>query len=95
MKRRSRLGSLAEFIEVPPEALLNVSRVEVVGRLQIRVENHRGLIQFDSAQIILSLPEGRMVIDGQALSMGWIDGKDLLVNGQISALRFEEAGNAE
>jgi len=27
--------------------------------------------------------------------MGWIDGKDLLVNGQISALRFEEAGNAE
>ena len=89
MRKGARLGRIAEFVEVPPEALLNVSRVEIVGCLQVRVENHRGVEQFRPSQIILSLPEGRIVIDGQELAIGWVDREDVLVTGQVSGVRFE------
>ncbi len=90
MKKMSPLASFVEWADVPPEAAFNLCRVEIVGQSQVRVENHRGLIQFGSAQVILARSQGHLVIDGQDLMVKWIDGKDLLIVGRIFGVSFEE-----
>ncbi|MCY0880696.1 MAG: sporulation protein YqfC [Firmicutes bacterium] len=91
MMRRSLGGiRLAQFLELPPEALVEVSRIEVIGRLQFRVENHRGVDVYDASQVVLRLADGLLRIEGENLVIGWIDHQELVVTGRICSFRFEE-----
>jgi sporulation protein YqfC len=89
MKKTDRWARIADLVEMPAEALLNLSRVEIVGRLQVRVENHRGVKRYQPNQVVLDLPEGCLIIDGQGLVIGWVDQDDLLVTGRIQGVRYE------
>ncbi|MCY0898766.1 MAG: sporulation protein YqfC [Firmicutes bacterium] len=82
---------LTELLEIPPEVLVNVPRVEVVGHLQFRVENHRGLEQYDGHRVVLKIPDGRLIVTGQDLVIGWIDRNEVLVTGQVRSLVFKGA----
>ncbi len=79
----------AEVLEIPPEVLVNVPRVEVVGHLQFRVENHQGLLQYEPHRVVLKIPDGRLIITGLGLVIGWIDQSELLVTGQVRSLVFK------
>ncbi len=78
-----------EMLEIPPEILVNVPRVEVVGHLQFRVENHRGIEQYEPHRVVLKIPDGRLVVTGRDLVIGWIDRNELLVTGQVRSLVFK------
>jgi sporulation protein YqfC len=78
-----------EMLEIPPEILVNVPRVEVVGHLQFRVENHRGIEQYEPHRVVLKIPDGRLVVTGRNLVIGWIDRNELLVTGQVRSLVFK------
>lgn len=82
----------AEILEIPPEVLVNVPRVEVVGHLQFRVENHQGLLQYESHRVVLRISQGRLIVTGRDLVIGWIDQSELLVTGQVRSLVFKGAG---
>ena len=90
MKRGRNLTRVAQWLEVPPEVLVNVPRIEVVGHLQFRVENHRGLEKYDLEHIVLRLAEGHLVVRGKDLVVGWIDGGEILVTGEVHSLVFQE-----
>lgn len=80
---------LTEMLEIPPEVLVNVPRVEVVGHLQFRVENHRGLVQYEPHRVVLRIPDGHLIVTGRELVIGWIDRNELLVTGQVRSLVFK------
>ncbi len=80
---------LTEILEIPPEVLVDVPRVEVVGHLQFRVENHRGLLQYERHRVVLRIPDGHLVVTGRDLVIGWIDRNELLVTGQVRSLVFK------
>jgi sporulation protein YqfC len=64
---------VAEWLDLPEEVLLQVPRVELVGHLQLRLSNHRGLVRFNSDEVVVRLPEGTLAIEGRDLVLGWID----------------------
>lgn len=88
MKRGRSLSRLAQFLEIPPEVLMNVPRIEVIGHLQFRVENYRGLISYSPSQIVLALADGRLFVKGEGLVIGWLDRHEVLVTGQVHAVQF-------
>lgn len=88
-----RLERIAEWLEVPPEALLTVARVEIIGRIQFRVENHRGLIRYDPTRIVLAVPEGRLAVEGRHLVIGWISAHDLVGTGEVLRVLCEGDGS--
>ena len=85
----SGIQRFAEALEIPPEVLVNVPRVEVVGHLQFRVENHRGLLQYEPHRVVLKISDGRLIVTGRNLVIGWIDQSQLLVTGQVRSLVFK------
>lgn len=91
MQRGAGFGQrVAEWLDLPPEALMNVPRVEVVGHLQVRITNHRGVARFGPHLVVVRVPasEGTVSVEGANLAIGWISRDELLVTGQIRHLRF-------
>lgn len=82
---------ITQILELPPEVLVNVPRVEVVGHLQFRVENHRGIEVYQPTRVVLRIPTGRLIVSGRDLVIGWIDRNELLVTGRVRSLVFREA----
>ncbi len=82
----------AEWLDLPPDVLMNVPRVEVVGHLQVRITNHRGISRFGPHLVVVRLPAPGAVVavEGANLVIGWISREELLVTGVIRHLRFEE-----
>ena len=90
MSRGRTMGHIAEVLGLPPEVLVNVPRIEVVGRLQLRLENHLGMEKYQSHRIVIRVSGGYLLITGEQLVVGWIDHNEILVTGQIQALSFQE-----
>ena len=93
MKKLARYNRLAEMVEIPAEALFSMSRVEIVGGSKVRIENQRGIVCFERSQVIVAVPEGRMVIEGSELTIEWVDRPAMVIAGHVNTLRFE--GRAE
>lgn len=90
MSGRGRtIQRFADMLEIPPEVLVNVPRVEVVGHLQFRVENHRGIMTYESHRVVLRIPDGRLIVTGRDLVIGWMDRGELLVTGEVRSLVFK------
>ncbi len=89
MKKLARYSRLAEMAEIPAEVLFSVSRVEIVGGSKVRIENQRGIAHFERSQVIVIVPEGRLVIEGRALTIDWVDRPTMVITGQVNTLRFE------
>lgn len=90
MQKGRTVSRLTQALEIPPEVLVNVPRVEVVGHLQFRIENHRGIAYYQPHRVVLNTPDGRLIVNGQDLVIGWIDRHELLVTGRVRSLVFRE-----
>jgi sporulation protein YqfC len=77
-----------QWLDLPPDALLDIPRLETVGHLQLRLSNHRGLMRYEPGLVVIRLPQGRLEVRGQDFVVGAIDREEILVTGIIRAIQF-------
>lgn len=53
------------------------------------VEGHKGLLQFDSAKVVVKLKKGSVSIVGDGLVIASSQSKELVVKGAIKNINFE------
>lgn len=82
---RQRLG---DWFDLPRDIFLDLPRISVVGDLQVLVENHRGLLQYDAGRVTIGMSEGRLVIRGAELGIGVVNPEAMIVTGRLSAIEF-------
>jgi sporulation protein YqfC len=80
-----------QWLDLPPDALLALPRMETVGRLQLRVTNHRGIQHYDQKRVVVRLADGALEVSGDAFVIDWITADEVVVTGRIDGLRFVEA----
>lgn len=87
--RRPRLGQrLSELLDLPKDIFLDLPRISVIGDLQLVVENHRGLLQYDPDRVVVGMNQGRLVIRGSDLGIGSVNGDAMIITGQLLAIEF-------
>ena len=77
-----------QWLDLPPDVLLALPRVETVGRLQLRLTNHRGIQHYDGQHVVVRLADGALDVSGNALVIGWLTADEVVVTGRIDGLRF-------
>ena len=88
MKRDSIAGDLAERLQVPGEALGELS-VQTAGRMAL-VENHRGLLSFTDECIVIAGARGRrLTLRGTELCVQAMTKKEMLVCGMLQAIEWD------
>ena len=79
------------LMQLPGDALLNVSRLTWIGRQQVHIENHRGLIHFHPDRLVLATIEGELEMTGKQLEIQAMTADELFVVGAIEHCRYIQA----
>jgi len=82
-------GLLAEHLDLPKDIVLDLARIVVLGDLQLIIENHRGIMEYTPARIIVATQKGRLRIEGEDLSIGSIQEEQIAVTGTLHLIAFD------
>lgn len=92
MERNKRdkhiLGDTAELFDLPPDLLLGLPHVEVMGNRQFYMENHRGILSYSEEEISVSA-EGLIIrIFGTGLELVSMRADALRIRGCIDRVEW-------
>ncbi|MEN6350026.1 MAG: sporulation protein YqfC [Syntrophomonas sp.] len=90
MKRRREVinKAITEYLEIPKDLVLDLPKVTVVGRNELYLENHRGIIEFSLNRLRINLSRGFLEIVGENLEIKTLMPDEMAVSGEISFIRY-------
>lgn len=87
-QNNKKRNQIVESLELPKDILLGLPLLSLTGNLELAVENHRGLLVYNSNEISIRTKSMRINMTGKNLSV-YEYGKDLLViRGRINHIWF-------
>lgn len=84
-----RVEALAENMELPTEAAIGDMKLIVVGGRRALVENHRGILSFESSCVSVAAKKGRLVFRGDGLYLAAMSSDCLMICGKIQTVEWE------
>ena len=73
------------------ELIPGIPIVEICGG-RLLIENHKGIVKYDSCDLRVKLPEGILCIRGENLNLVRMSRGKLVVNGRIYGIELRESG---
>lgn len=78
-------------LDLPPDLILDMPRITVIGSLQMYVENHGGVLLFNDKEVrLLLINKGQLVIQGQNLVIRKILPEEVFLEGRIHHIHYLE-----
>lgn len=88
--KKSWRENLVELFELPREIVLNLPRVTIIGNLQCYIENHRGVIEYSTEKVRISVHDGEIRIAGKDLVIRYLANEEIAVDGSIESVFYEK-----
>ncbi|MTI70884.1 MAG: sporulation protein YqfC [Firmicutes bacterium] len=83
-------GSLSDILELPKDIMLDLPRITMIGNLQLYIENHKGIIEYNKQRIRINTKDGIIRIIGKNLVIKTIVTEEILITGEIDQVEFSE-----
>ena len=88
-KRRELISkTMAEFLEIPKDLVLDIPKITLIGRNELYLENHRGIIEYSSQRLRINLSRGFMEIQGENLEIKALLPDEIKIWGDINSFKF-------
>lgn len=88
MPSGARKESITRSLGVPGDLLLDLPCLRCEGRKRLRIDNHRGVIEYSLACLRLRTADGEIRIDGDGLLMRDYAFDSVAVEGRIDRVSF-------
>lgn len=85
-RRFGFLERTAEVFDLPADAVAGLTRLELVGDGELRVENHKGILSYGTEEIHISGGVYLIKVAGQDLELRAMTGFELLITGKIAQI---------
>ncbi|MGE5528009.1 MAG: sporulation protein YqfC [Patescibacteria group bacterium] len=82
-ERRGFSQRLVEMLELPPDIVLDLPKLTLIGDRQVSLENHRGVIEYAPDLVRVSSNRGEIRIRGVDLSIRSIVKEEILLHGRV------------
>lgn len=79
---------LAEKMDLPREALLDVPKIIVLGRDEITIENHKGIIVFERNEIKVNTSISPILIKGTEFEILYIATSTITIKGHFDSVEY-------
>jgi len=90
-KRREEFNrAMADFLEIPRDLVLDIPKVTIIGRNELYLENHRGIIEYRLDLLRINLSRGFIEINGNDLEIKTLMPEELLITGEIDSVIFRD-----
>jgi sporulation protein YqfC len=88
-RRRGKLQSLAGYLEIPQDIVMDLPRITMLGNKQLLVENHNGIIEYTPSLVRIKLNCGELFILGEMLILGNLQAEQILVEGVVQEVKYD------
>lgn len=88
-RRKGNLQALAGLLEIPPDIVLDLPRITLLGNRQLLVENHKGIIEYTPDLVRIKLTQGELTVTGAGLGLTSLQTEQILVEGTVAGLTYE------
>lgn len=86
--KRDLRDKMASIFELPADVVLDVPRISLVGDMELVVENHRGLSEYEANRVVLAVAGGSVEVSGLELSIGSVSPDQITIRGKIRGFRY-------
>jgi len=86
--RESLKNKMAEAASMPKDVVLGVPIITMTGRIELSVENYKGIIEYTDLLIRISTKSGQIKIAGARLQIEYYTSDEMKVTGQIKAVEY-------
>lgn len=87
-KNKSQNHKIIEQLELPQDILLGVPIISLQGNIELMIENHRGLLQYEAEEIKVRTKQYVVNITGKNLKIQEYRKGLLIIRGQIEGMQF-------
>ena len=87
-RRQSILERTAQMLELPADVIAGLSRLELIGDNELRIEQHKGILVYGREEIHVSAGKFIIKIMGNNLDLRAMTGLELLITGQIRSIHL-------
>lgn len=79
---------MTEKLELPKDVMLGAVLLHLTGQQELDIENFKGLVAFSDQQIIITVKNGRLEIQGERLIMKQYSNDALKITGKILNINY-------
>lgn len=83
-------NKIAEASELPKDVVMGQPVVTILGRMELNIENYRGIIEYTDALIRIQTKVGQIRITGKKLRVDYYTNDDMKLTGQIEAIEYQQ-----
>jgi len=88
-KKETVQQRIADIFDLPRDAVADLPRLTLIGRTQIFVENHKGIILYDKEIIRIAFTGGEIVIKGRGFQVRTVYTHEIYIEGQVDNIGLE------
>ena len=87
-KLKKRKKVLVDKLEMPKEIVLDVPRITVIGRNEITIENHKGILIFEKNEIKIKTSLEPLTIKGNSFEILYIAANTITIKGYFDSIEY-------
>ncbi len=80
---------MSEILELPKDIMLGLPKVTMIGKLEIYIENHKGIIEYSKEIIRINTSLGVLKITGKEMNIKNIITEEVSIIGEIISVEFK------
>ena len=89
-KTRKIAQNIVKRLELAPEAA-GCLRVTLIDNTHAYIENHRGVLEYNTRRVVVRAQDVSVTISGEALTLDRFGREDVAVRGRIMQVQYETA----
>lgn len=87
---KGRLNRINKVLEIPEEITSSIPKITALGFNKLLIENYKSILEYQDFFVRISTAIGIININGYELKMQEMTSDDIVVEGKIDSLDFEE-----
>jgi len=79
---------MADLLEIPGDLVLDLPKITMLGREELYLENHKGIIEYSQKRLRVNLARGFMEVLGNQLEIKALLPDEMKISGEIKQITF-------
>lgn len=80
--------NVSDILELPKDIVMDLPKITMVGNLQVYIENHRGIIEYNKDLVRIKCKKGSIKVEGFGMIIKTIVTEEIIITGEIYKVEF-------
>jgi sporulation protein YqfC len=87
-QNQNRTEHIADSLELPKDVILGIPFISLCGNMEFSIDNHNGILSYESGQIVIRTKHYPICIRGRQLLIDYYTRDSIKIRGQITDICF-------